>query len=58
MVPNFFFTIWPFYEKKIMFSPLSDVNSSLDPGVSAKTQGSEVIRLGATDLGSEVSGRA
>ena len=37
---------------------MGDVNSSLDPGVGARTHGSEVTRLGVTDLGSEVLGRA
>jgi hypothetical protein len=27
-----FFTIWPFFEKKITFRPLGEVNSTLDPG--------------------------
>ena len=41
-----------------MFHPLGDLNSSLDPGVGVRTHGADVIRLGATDLGSEVSDRA
>ena len=41
-----------------MFGPQGDLNSSLDPGVGAMTYGAEVTRLGATDLGSEVPGRA
>ena len=37
---------------------LRDVNSSLNPGVGARTHGAEVTRLGVTDLGSEVLRRA
>ena len=40
-----------------MFGPLKDVNSFLDPGVGGRTHGVEVTCLGATDLGSEMSGR-
>jgi hypothetical protein len=52
------FFLFSLFLKKNTFSPLGDVNSSLDPGVGARTHGSEVTHLGATDLGSEVPGRA
>ena len=41
-----------------MFDLVGDLNSSLDPGVGARNHGAEVTRLGATNLGSEVPGRA
>ena len=44
--------------KKIYVWPPEDVNSSLTLGVGVRTHGAEVTRLGATDLGSEISGRA
>ena len=53
-----FFTIYSFFLKKIQFGSLKDVNSSLNFGVGVRTYGSEITRLSATDLGSEVPGRA
>ena len=47
-----------FLKRKFMFSSLGDENSFLDLGVSARTHGAEVTRLGATDLNSEVPDRA
>jgi hypothetical protein len=44
--------------KKLYIWPLGDVNSSLNPGVNARTHGSEVTRLGVTDLSSEIPNRA
>ena len=52
-----FFIIWSFL-RKFTFGPSRDVNSSLDPGVDARTHGSKVTRLDVTDLGSEIADRA
>ena len=54
----FFFYDLAFFLRKFTFGPLGDLNSSLDPGVRARNHGAEVTRLGATDLGAEVPGRA
>jgi len=43
---------------KITFGSLCDINSSLNPGVTVKTHGSEITHLGATNLGFEVLGHA
>ena len=55
--PHFFLQFGSFL-KKIYVWPLGGVNSSLDPGVDVRTYGAEITRLDATDLGSEVPGRA
>ena len=55
--PADFFTIWYFFNK-IYIWPLRDLKLSLILGVGVRTHGAEVTCLGATDLGSEVPGRA
>ena len=47
----------PFFNKIYVWLQ-KNLNSSLDLGVSVRIHGAEVTRLGATDLGDEVSGRA
>jgi len=41
-----------------MFAPLGDVNSFLTLEVGARTHSSEITRLGAIDLSSDVPARA
>ena len=48
---HLFFLQFDHFLRKFTFGPLRDLNSSLD-------HGAEVKRLGATDLGCEVPGRA
>jgi hypothetical protein len=54
--PNFL--LFSLFFKKFTFDPLDDIKSSSDLGIDAITHSFKVTHLGATDLGSEVSGRA
>ena len=47
-----------FLKENLSLTPSRDVNLSLDPEIDVRTHGSEVIHLGAINLGSEVPYRA
>ena len=58
LLPVLIFYYLTFFFNKIYIWPSRDLNSSLDPGVGAMSSGVEVTRLGATDLGAEVTSHA